>query len=125
MDLLAQVVAGMPYIATQDSGVSWGALLAVLGAISTIGVAAITVLFNYIKGAVGEIKVAVSEARTEFTALANKLDEKVEKVEESSRSARASQWQEHNSLRDRVTSIEATVNVMSQRTPVASNPPVT
>lgn len=122
MDVLAQVAAHTPHIATQDSGVSWGALLAILGVIGTIGAASVTLLFNYIKSAVAEIKTAVAEIRKEQKALYDKLDAKIEKTEVDSRSARANQWQEHNALRDKVVTMEATIAAMRTATSVHGNP---
>jgi len=121
VDLLAQIAAAGPQIATGDSGVSWGALLAILGAIGTIGAASVTLLFNYIKSAVTDIKGSIAESRREQQALYEKLDAKIEKTEVDSRSARANQWQEHNALRDKVVTMEATLHLMATRTPVHGN----
>lgn len=118
MDIFAQMVgAKMPHIATQDSGVSWGALLAVLGVIGTIGAAAVTLLFNYIKSAVTEIKAAISEARAEFKQIADNLDNKVEKIESDAREARSNLWQEQRAIKDehggRLTKVETKLTFMN------------
>ena len=108
MDVLAQVVAaGYPHIATQDSGVSWGALIAIISALVTGGGIVAGILWRAISAQLAKIEASIEGLRKEQATNHAKLDEKVEKVEANAREARANQWQEHNILRDRVTKTEA------------------
>lgn len=105
---LAQVVAAnYPQIATQDSGVSWGALIGIVTVIVAGGSAALGFLWRAISKQFDELKAQLQKLDTKIDVNYQKHDDKVEKVEAQAREARANQWQEHNALRDRVTKSEA------------------
>ena len=114
-DLLA---AHTPQIAGADSGVSWGALGAILGTISTIGVAAVGALWsNQSKG--------FERLELKFDSAIEKLDDKVDKCESGSRSARAELWKEHRAVERRhdkdLTELKT---VMTMKSSPPGNPPV-
>jgi biopolymer transport protein ExbB/TolQ len=94
LDLLATA----PSIATQDSGVSWGAMLAILGSLLTVGMAIAGIAFNFMKATLSDLKREVVKTREDLTNLVTKVEEKVDKVETDSRGARANLWQEHRRL---------------------------
>ena len=95
---MLDLFAAVPTIATQDSGVSWGALLAILGGMSTVIMAIAGIVFNFIKATLGDLKREVVKTREDLSNLIARVDDKVEKVERDSRSARTNLWQEHRRL---------------------------
>ena len=95
---MLDLFAAVPTIATQDSGVSWGALLAILGGMSTVIMAIAGIAFNFIKATLGDLKREVVKTREDLSNLIARVDDKVEKVERDSRSARTNLWQEHRRL---------------------------
>ena len=127
-DMLAQVAIHAPRIATQDSGVSWGALLAILGVIGTIGVGALSIFYSMIKNMGSELKQELEKQNLQFTSALMRVDEKSEKIESSAREARKGLWDRHSELKDkhgdRLTTVETTIQIMAQRTPIAGNPQV-
>jgi len=118
LDLLA---VQTPTIATQDSGVSWGAMLAILGGALTVGMAVSGIAFNFIKATLNDLKREVVKTREDLTSIVSKVEERIDKVEGDSRSARSNLWQEHRRLeRDhdkQITELETQVRIMqtSQR----------
>lgn len=125
---LAQIAANTPRIATQDSGVSWGALIAILGVISTIGVGALGVFYNMLRNLGVELKQTMDKQNIQFTALFERVDDKISKVEVDARGSRKDLFDSQMVVKDqhseRLTKVETTVHLISMRTPVASNPPV-
>tara|TARA_R100001510_G_scaffold43022_1_gene39472 strand:- start:234 stop:605 length:372 start_codon:yes stop_codon:yes gene_type:complete len=95
---MLDLIGAVPTIATQDSGVSWGALLAILGGMSTVIMAIAGIVFNFIKATLGDLKREVVKTREDLSNLIARVDDKVEKVERDSRSARTNLWQEHRRL---------------------------
>tara|TARA_R110002020_G_scaffold264064_1_gene478816 strand:+ start:123 stop:494 length:372 start_codon:yes stop_codon:yes gene_type:complete len=95
---MLDLFAAVPTIATQDSGVSWGALLAILGGMSTVIMAIAGIVFNFIKATLSDLKREVVKTREDLSGLIARVDDKVEKVERDSRSARTNLWQEHRRL---------------------------
>lgn len=112
LDLLATT----PTIATQDSGVSWGAMLAILGGALTVGMAVSGIAFNFIKATLNDLKREVVKTREDLTSIVSKVEERIDKVEGDSRSARSNLWQEHRRLeRDhdkQITELETQVRIM-------------
>ena len=113
LDLLA---VQTPTIATQDSGVSWGAMLAILGGALTVGMAVSGIAFNFIKATLNDLKREVVKTREDLTSIVSKVEERIDKVEGDSRSARSNLWQEHRRLeRDhdkQITELETQVRIM-------------
>ena len=91
-------LATHPSIATQDSGVSWGALLGILGGVTPVGMTVAGMAFNFLKGTLAELKREILKLREDLTNLVTRLEDKVDKVEGDSRSARTNLWQEHRRL---------------------------
>jgi len=110
------LLATAPSIATQDSGVSWGAMLAILGGALTVGMAVSGIAFNFIKATLNDLKREVVKTREDLTAMVSKVEERIDKVEGDSRSARSNLWQEHRRLeRDhdkQITELETQVRIM-------------
>jgi len=110
------LLATAPSIATQDSGVSWGAMLAILGGALTVGMAVSGIAFNFIKATLNDLKREVVKTREDLTSIVSKVEERIDKVEGDSRSARSNLWQEHRRLeRDhdkQITELETQVRIM-------------
>jgi len=106
------------HIADASSGVSWGVLWAVLGVIATLLVGTTATLYRMLD-AQGERLAGRMDALD--TRLSDGLTKAVEaarnataKVEADARAARGNAWAEHNSLRDRVTKLEAAQEVLGK-----------
>ncbi len=128
LELTQTISAAYPQIATENSGVSWGALIAILGVISTIGVGALGIFYNMLRNVGGELKTTIEKQNIQFTAMFERVNDKIEKVEVDSRSSRKDLFDSQMRLKDqhadRLTKIETTIKLMSMKTPIAGNPPI-
>jgi len=128
LELAQTISTAYPQIATESSGVSWGALIAILGAIPTIGVGALGIFYNMLRNVGGELKTTIEKQNIQFTAMFERVNDKIEKVEVDSRSSRKDLFDSQMKLKDqhadRLTKIETTIKLMSMKTPIAGNPPI-
>lgn len=118
---LAQVSLSVPQIATQDSGVSWGALVSIIGVIGTIGIAAMGMLYNMLKGLSVRLEAIMDRQNIQFTAMFERVDAKIEKVEIGSREARKNMWSEQNNLRERMVELKSLDDSVKELKPIVDD----
>ena len=118
---LAQVSLSVPQIATQDSGVSWGALVSIIGVIGTIGIAAVGMLYNMLKGLSARLEAIMDRQNIQFTAMFERVDAKIEKVEIGSREARKNMWSEQNNLRERMVELKSLDDSVKELKPIVDD----
>ena len=118
---LAQVSLSVPQIATQDSGVSLGALVSIIGVIGTIGIAAMGMLYNMLKGLSVRLEAIMDRQNIQFTAMFERVDAKIEKVEIGSREARKNMWSEQNNLRERMVELKSLDDSVKELKPIVDD----